>query len=181
MLRKKICLLGDFSVGKTSLIRRFVDDRFDDQYLSTIGAKVSRTTLAFASGSTQTSLDLLIWDMAGGERFDAMMRSYYGGAAGAILVCDLTRPETVEGLSSYARQFWLVNPHTPLLVLGNKSDLAEPGMLTATELSALASNIGAPSLLVSAKTGANVGAAFYLIAERLLAAPALQFSVAKEA
>jgi small GTP-binding protein len=170
MLRKKICLLGAFSVGKTSLIRRFVDDRFDDRYLSTIGAKVSRTIVALDAAERAT-MDLLIWDLAGSEPFDGLMRSYYAGAAGAILVCDLTRPETADPLAHYAQQFWSVNPQAPLALLGNKADLAEPGMLSEADLAILAASLSAPALRTSAKTGMNVQEAFRLLAQRLVLQP----------
>ena len=142
-----------------------MEERFDDRYLSTIGAKVSRASVTLPDDS----LDMLIWDLAGSERFDALMRSYDSGAAGALLVCDLTRPETATAVVSYAQQFWLVNPRTPLLLLGNKADLAEPGMLTAAEVTAIAASINATALLTSAKTGANVQAAFQLLAQQLVA------------
>ncbi len=96
-IQKKVCLLGDFAVGKTSLVRRFVEGRFDDKYLSTIGVKISRKTLARPYGA----LHLIVWDLAGGEEFGAES-SYLRGAAGALIVGDLTRRETLESFERYA-------------------------------------------------------------------------------
>ena len=86
-VQKKVCLLGDFAVGKTSLIRRYVEDRFDDKYLSTIGVKISRKIVQ----RPDYALTLLIWDLAGGDDINQLSRRYLLGAVGAILVCDLTR------------------------------------------------------------------------------------------
>jgi len=66
---KKVCLLGEFAVGKTSLVRRFVYNRFDEKYLSTIGVKVSRKTVSVPRGQEMDELNMLLWDLAGGERF----------------------------------------------------------------------------------------------------------------
>ncbi|MGQ9483351.1 MAG: Rab family GTPase, partial [Chloroflexus sp.] len=108
-LTAKICLLGEFSVGKTSLIRRFVEGVFDERYLSTLGVKINRRTLHI----DQTEINLIIWDTAGGEKFDQVVQNYYRGAAGAILVCDVTRPETLSALHEYATAFHSASPHTP--------------------------------------------------------------------
>ncbi|MFN3372526.1 MAG: Rab family GTPase, partial [Chloroflexus sp.] len=88
-LAAKICLLGEFSVGKTSLIRRFVEGIFDERYLSTLGVKISRHSLTI----DHIDMNLIIWDTTGGERFNQIVQNYYRGAAGALLVCDLTRPD----------------------------------------------------------------------------------------
>lgn len=97
-LSKKVCLLGDFAVGKTSLVRRFVHDYFDDQYLSTIGVKVSRKTINIAQGEQIVELTMMLWDLAGSEEFTHLRASYLRGAAGVLLVGDLTRPLTFDTL-----------------------------------------------------------------------------------
>ena len=89
IIQKKICLLGEFAVGKTSLIRRYVEDKFSDKYLSSIGVKVSRKNVELGDDTVK----LLIWDLAGGE--DYTQSSYLMGAAGALLVCDVTRADTL--------------------------------------------------------------------------------------
>lgn len=163
-IQKKVCVLGDFAIGKTSLIRRFVEGRFDEAYLSTIGTHISRKPLLIAG----QELTLLIWDLAGGDKFSAVMASYYRGAAGALLVCDLTRAETLSILERYAREFWSVNPRTPFVVVGNKVDLTEQRIISDQDLDAFARTVNAPWFTSSAKTGANVETIFATLGQLIL-------------
>lgn len=167
-IQKKICLLGDFAVGKTSLVRRFVEGIFDDRYLSTIGVKVDRKTVQLQHNSQNNELTMLIWDLVGGEKFDRVISNYYRGAAGALLVGDLTRPETIKYLRGSARDFWSVNPHTPLIMVGNKIDLVEQPGLIIEDLTAIAAECHAPWFLSSAKTGENVETLFQTLGQRML-------------
>ncbi len=168
-LQKKICLLGDFAVGKTSLVRRFVEGIFGDEYLSTVGAKVDRKTILIQPDVAQpVELTMLIWDLAGGEKFDRVISSYYRGAAGAILVCDLTRSETLKLLARYAHDFWNVNPQATLVVVGNKADLVEQRAITDEELAAIAAEYHSPWFTSSAKTGENVAKVFHVLGQRIL-------------
>src|SRR5262249_40683115 len=93
---KKICLLGEFAVGKTSLVRRFVYNLFDDRYISTIGVRVSRKTVAVPVETQVAELTMMVWDLAGSEEFNRVSMSYLRGAAGAVLVYDLTRAHTFD-------------------------------------------------------------------------------------
>lgn len=167
-LQKKICLLGEFAVGKTSLVRRFVEGDFEDKYLSTIGTKVNRKKVSLQSDLETFHVTMLIWDLAGGEKFDRMMSNYYRGSSGAILVCDLTRPETVEALERYAHDFWSVNANAPLVIVGNKADLTEQRLVTDEMLSAAAEQCKAPQFVSSAKTGENVETLFSKLAHRII-------------
>jgi small GTP-binding protein len=164
-IQKKVCLLGDFAVGKTSLIRRFIEGIFEDKYLSTIGTKVDRKNITL----DQVNLTMMIWDLAGGEKFGPMMSSYYRGASGAVLVCDLTRTETLQRLVAYAQDFWGVNPNTPLVIVGNKVDLVELRAITDDALAGVAHNCNAPYFVSSAKTGDNVETLFHTLGQRILA------------
>lgn len=156
-LTTKICVLGDFSVGKTSLVRRFAENRFDDSYLSTIGVRVSRKVIDLGGDD---SLSMLVWDTAGGEAFSDVVRSYYRGSSGALLVCDLTRLDTVTALVSYADDFHSVNPGRPLIMMGNKLDLAGRRAASDEHLSETARTIGARLFQSSARTGEGVAEAF---------------------
>lgn len=160
-IQKKICLLGDFAVGKTSLVRRFVEDRFDDKYLSTIGVKISRRSLSRPNGI----MNLLVWDLAGSEEFKES--SYLQGTAGALIVCDVTRRSTLETLKNYAAYLHQISPGVPLVFIGNKADLADQQVIQQSDLHAVASGFGCPFLLTSAKTGNQVEIAFQLLAEQL--------------
>jgi small GTP-binding protein len=158
----KLCLLGDGAVGKTSLVRRFVFDVFDDRYLMSFGTKVSKKSMT-VEGST---MDLMVWDILGQKTHTALHEAYYKGAAGALLVCDFTRPETMRSIKGWLGSFRSVVGNKPVLILGNKSDLEKA--FTFAELKELAASIGCESLETSAKTGLNVENAFTAIGKRLL-------------
>ena len=163
IIQKKVCLLGDFAVGKTSLVRRFVDGRFDDKYLSTIGVKISRRTVDMDS----YTLNLLIWDLAGGDDFSQAGANYLRGAVAALVVCDLTRPETLASFQYYADQLQALDPNINLVFVGNKADLEAQRMLDADDLRAHSQMLGGVYLDTSAKTGFQVELAFRLMAERI--------------
>lgn len=126
-ISKKICLIGDFGVGKTSLIRRFVERQFSDQYLSTVGVKISRKTVELEGVKEQENinLQLMIWDLEGHTKFKAIAPSYLQGASGAIVVADVTRQETLERIIEHLNLFFSINPKGFIIVALNKSDLFE--------------------------------------------------------
>ncbi|WP_298402880.1 Rab family GTPase [uncultured Chloroflexus sp.] len=163
-LTAKICLLGEFSVGKTSLIRRFVEGIFDERYLSTLGVKISRHSLKL----NHIDINLIIWDTTGGERFNQIVQNYYRGAAGALLVCDLTRPDTLPVLSEYAEAFHRASPHTPLVIAANKADLTEQRRIADDDIAAVATNLSADWLCTSARTGAGVNEAFQVLGRQIV-------------
>ncbi len=164
IIQKKICMLGDFAAGKTSLVRRFVEGRFDDRYLSTIGVKVSRRKMALADGQ---EVHLLIWDLAGSEEFVGVQQNYLRGAAGAVLVCDLTRQSTLESLEKYAQRLSTVSPGVPIVLLGNKNDLVDARQISDGNLETVAQNLRTTWFTTSAKTGENVERAFADLAGRI--------------
>jgi small GTP-binding protein len=164
LIQKKICLLGEFAVGKTSLVRRYVEGTFDDTYLSTIGVKISRKLLT----RENYQLNLIIWDMAGGEDFSGHDKNYLRGAAGALLVCDLTRPETVQILYKYAQLLKEINPQACTVVAANKSDLIGEHRLSLSDLDELCQTIQSQFLFTSAKTGENAERIIDLLADTLL-------------
>ncbi|MCB0076284.1 MAG: GTP-binding protein [Anaerolineales bacterium] len=158
-VNKKVCLMGDFGVGKTSLVRRFVYDRFEDKYLSTIGVKVSRKMLMVPQKEHITELNLLLWDLAGSEEFSAVRANYMRGCAGAVVVVDITRYETVTTLRRYLHGLYTVAPNAKAILAANKFDLTvseETEGLIAT----LGEQWGVPHYFTSAKTGENVEALF---------------------
>jgi small GTP-binding protein len=165
-ISKKVCLLGDYATGKTSLVRRFVYDLFDDKYISTIGVKVSRKTVAVRRDADIVELTMMLWDLAGREEFDRVRMSYLRGGSGAVLVCDLTRPETIDNLRLHAQELQAVSPGAHLIVAANKADLTDQcqagsrGALALEQVQAAASRLGAPYYLTSAKRGDEVEALF---------------------
>ena len=166
IIQKKICLLGDFAVGKTSLVRRFVEGIFDDKYLSTIGVKVSRRPVRL---QTET-INLIVWDLAGGNEWLRSNQGYLRGLAGAVLVCDLTRSQTLSALALCAAQVRDVNPQAVLVLAANKIDLENERQVTEADIQAVSTTWQCPYWLTSAKTGAQVPEMFEALANRLLLA-----------
>lgn len=158
----KVCLLGDGAVGKTSLVRRFVFDAFDDKYLQSFGTKVSKKTVVFED----VEADLMVWDILGQRTHETLHAAYYRGAAGALAVCDSTRPETLQSLSSWVDGFLSVVGEAPILIISNKSDLERA--YPFEDVRAFAESIGSPVFETSAKTGANVEEAFAEISRRMV-------------
>lgn len=171
-VKKKIVLLGDSAVGKTSLIRRYVFDKFDDTYITTIGSKVTRKELMIRKGDRKVELNLIIWDILGRRGYTSIHARTFAGVHGAFLVSDLTRRETLASLERY----WIpllfkVVEYVPLVFVCNKNDLMNEVEFDLEDLDAIASryNIGfedelpenlSPSYSTSAKTGSNVEKAF---------------------
>jgi small GTP-binding protein len=162
VIQKKVCLLGDFGVGKTSLVRRFVEGRFDDKYLSTIGVRISRKTLQRSGGT----LNLLLWDLAGAQEFNTQS-SYLAGVAAALIVCDLTRRETLASYTKYVRQVRAVSAVAPLVFVGNKADLTAEREITEEELRGYSETLSGNYVLTSARTGEGVEPTFELLAEKV--------------
>jgi small GTP-binding protein len=167
-ISKKVCLVGDFAVGKTSLVRRFVYNLFDDKYISTIGVKVSRKPVSVPGDGGTTNLIMMLWDLAGSEEFDAMRASYLRGAAGAVLVYDLTRPETLDSLSTYVEELHSVSPDAQLILAANKLDLVKQDQLPLTHMEHLTSKLNAAYYLTSAKTGDEVETLFRHLGQLLI-------------
>ncbi|MEM7033569.1 MAG: Rab family GTPase [Chloroflexota bacterium] len=165
----KVCLLGDFAVGKTSLVRRFVYDIFEDKYISTIGVKVSRKTIQVPKDDQLVNVTLMLWDLAGSETFDRMRSTYLRGSSGAILTCDLTRPETLDSLKTYAEDLQRVSPKAQLVIVANKADLADQHQITIDQLESAAQNLGAPYFVSSAKTGDQVDKLFGRLGQQIAA------------
>lgn len=159
-LSKKVCLLGDFAVGKTSLVRRLVHSIFEDKYLATIGVKVSRKSITLSGERGAVEMNLMLWDLAGSEEFTRMRASYLRGAAGAVLVCDLTRAETLPALSVYINALRDINSQVALIIAANKCDLEDQWQLPLREIEDFAANLGTPFYLTSAKEGTAVTTLF---------------------
>jgi len=153
----KYIIIGDMGVGKSCLLHQFTESKFIADSPHTIGVEFG-TRIVEVMGK---KIKLQIWDTAGQERFRAVTRSYYRGAAGALLVYDITRRATYNHLTSWltdARN--LTNPNTVIMLIGNKKDLSAQRDVTYEEASAFAEENGLIFLEASAKTGENVEEAF---------------------
>ncbi|HUU07698.1 MAG TPA: Rab family GTPase [Thermoplasmata archaeon] len=167
---KKVVLLGDGGVGKTSLIARYVVDKFDDKYIATIGTKVSRKDIQVIKPNLIVNLRLMIWDVLGQKEYSKMRSASLSGAQGLILVGDLTRSETVDSLLEFwLREAELVVGKVPTIVVGNKADLADKSQMTATVLESQGQKLDFPTCLASAKTGENVETMFQTLGEMMVA------------
>ena len=150
------------------MVRRFVHNRFDDQYLSTIGVKVSRKSVVVPHQEAVVEVNLMIWDLAGGQQAATVATSYLRGASGAILACDLTRAESLPNIEHYAKALLQVMPKAQLLIAANKLDLTEQHQISAEQVAACAAQLNAPYYLTSAKVGDAVDQAFRHLATLLL-------------
>lgn len=162
MLQKKICLLGAFGVGKTSLIRRYVDSIFSDAYLTTVGVKIDKKVLTVGT----EELALILWDIAGEDEIAAVRVSYLRGAAGYLLVVDGTRPETLDTAESIQKRITAEIGAAPFFVLLNKADLVEDWALPPERIEVLEA-AGWIFRRTSAKTGDSVEETFAALAARL--------------
>lgn len=155
VITKKICLLGDFNVGKTSLIRRFVEDKFSDQYLSTVGVKVSRKSVDIETDLHTNQVNLLVWDLEGQTKFKAITPNYLKGASGSIIVADLTGSNSLNNLSQHINLFLEINPQSVIVIALNKADLVSTEKLD--KLMELYSSYNCEQVIKTYKTSAKTG------------------------
>ncbi|MBN1781929.1 GTP-binding protein [bacterium] len=169
-INKKICLLGEFGVGKTSLIQRFVFDRFSDDYLTTLGVKITEKLMPpLKKNRHMIQFRFLIWDIAGSEDGLVKHEGYWTGASGALIVTDLSRPDTITAAAHLIDHFLHLNAGAGIVIAGNKTDLIGNPLLHSSgeSLKKLADNLSCPSILTSAKTGQHVEDAFLSLAHCL--------------
>jgi len=162
---RKICMLGDPAVGKTSLVRRFVLDVFDDQYIPSIGMKVTKKQVHLKSENLDVTI--MIWDILGSKtsRFDSV---YYKGVKGALLVSDVTRENTVDSIPKWIDGLYEITGKVPVFFLANKTDLVETSESFLKKMDKYCGEYNAKTLNTSAKTGDNVELAFYHLAKGMI-------------
>ena len=164
VLEKKICMLGAPGVGKTSLVRRYVDSVFSDKYLSTIGVKIDKKSVTLGD----TTLNFMLWDLQGEERYQWVRMQYLKGASGYILVADGTRADTLEialGLQETASER---SADLPFVLCLNKADLWGQWAISATQQEWLKEK-GWTVYQTSAKSGELVEDAFATLGQKILA------------
>lgn len=168
---KKVCMLGDSGVGKTSLIKRFVFDVFDDQYIETIGTKITKKESGIQDPTTGDPIKMvmMIWDILGHKSPKRVPSSYYVGVEGVFVVCDTTRGQTFEELDYWVNTLVVMTQYVPIVFLANKVDLVNERQIGEKEMNELSAKFNAPYYFTSAKTGLNVEQAFTALA--MLLAP----------
>jgi len=161
---KKICVLGDFAVGKTSMIRRYVQDEFDDRYITTLGTKITKKDIKVDG----RDLTFQIWDIVGNIKFNKIQSQYYLGSDGAFIIFDVTRRDTLDNVSKWADMFLDAAKKARLIFIANKVDLESPFDYDSL-MAELAKKYNAPTFKTSAKTGAYVEGAFLTLGKMVLA------------
>lgn len=164
MIQKKVCLLGAYAAGKTSLVARFVKSIFSEKYHTTVGVKIDKKTIQI----DQQTLSCILWDLHGEDEFQKVRMSYLRGSSGYLLVVDGTRRTTLQTAIELQRTVEEAIGNIPFILVLNKSDLIYEWELDESELSELTAR-GWRTIRTSAKTGQGVEEAFQCLAEMMLA------------
>lgn len=163
MLQKKICMLGTNAVGKTSLVRRFVESIYSDAYHTTVGVKVDKKVVHVAG----EDVTLILWDLYGEDEFQKVRMTFLRGAAGYLLVADGTRRVTLDKALALDEKVKASIGTVPAILLLNKTDLVDQWEIEADSERNLVDR-GWMVLRTSAKTGEGVEAAFHGLAQAML-------------
>lgn len=163
MRTAKVCIIGDFAVGKTSTVARFVKNAFSEKYLTTVGVKIDTKEVETPRGP----IKLIIWDVAGTDRLSDIEFAYLRGSAGIILVADGTRAATLEGALRLKADLVAQYGDLPIVAMLNKSDLSQQWAITE-DLIVSSRTQGIEWIVCSAKTGDQVGEAIEGLAAMIL-------------
>ena len=163
MIQKKICMVGAFATGKTSLVARFVKSIYSDIYHSTVGVKIAKKSIKLG----EQEVNLILWDIHGEDEFQKVKMSYLRGASGYFLVVDGTRKHTLEKALCLQEKIELAIGKVPFILLLNKYDLTEDWEIEETMLEEIVEKSWLISVS-SAKTGLGVEKAFFSLAEKML-------------
>lgn len=164
MIKKKICMLGSFAVGKTSLVKQFVHGIFSEKYHTTIGVKIDQKTVSI----DDKEVLLMLWDIHGQDDFQEVKPSYLLGASGVFLVVDGTRRDTLDVAYSLHQLVRETLDDVPFILLLNKADIEDQWELEQEELDRL-NKKNWTVMFTSAKTGRCVQEAFLAITRQILA------------
>jgi len=166
MIKKKVCMLGAFAVGKTSLVQQYVHSMFSDKYHTTVGVKVDKKSVAVKG----VSVDLILWDIYGEDDFQEVRASYLRGAAGCLMVVDGTRRYTLDTAHTLVERTRQTTGDIPIVFVFNKTDLMDQWEIGTDHVKDTEQK-GFVAIQTSAKDGIGVEAAFAALAEMMLEAP----------
>jgi len=166
MMQKKVCMLGAFAVGKTSLVARYVKSVFSEKYLTTVGVKVDKKDVVV----DDRHVSLMLWDISGQDDYQAVQQSYLRGTSGYLLVVDGTRRATLETVSKLQQVVESVAGPVPFVVVLNKADLSQEWQVDERGLMKIADR-GWPIVRTSAKTGEGVEETFVKLTRAMLGQP----------
>ena len=169
-MKSKVLLLGDGAVGKTSLIRRFVVDQFSDDYITTIGTKVTKKDVTVGKPPNDVEVIMQIWDVLGQKGYGGVQETAVKGAQGVLFVHDLTREDTRRSMEEYwMPMVWRLVGRIPMVIVGNKVDLLQEERMAAHEYAYyLEEKYSSPSIMTSAKTGEKVEDSFKTLGEMVV-------------
>lgn len=161
----KVVLLGDYAVGKTCIVQRYISDTFDEDYKATLGVDICSQQLRFGKDEIQ----LQIWDLSGQTDFELLRTQYLNGSDCAVIVYDVTRPSSLENIQVWIREAHTQLPSLPIVLVGNKADLDEERRVSQKQAQQSANEHGMLFYLeTSAKSGENVDRLFHQLAQRLI-------------
>lgn len=163
MIQKKICMVGAFATGKTSLVARFVKSIYSDIYQTTVGVKIDKKSVKLG----EQEVNLILWDLHGEDEFQKVRMSYLRGSSGYFLVVDGTRRYTLERAFFLQQRVEDTIGKVPFIVILNKSDITDEWELDDAAIDEL-KNRGWIVIKGSAKTGLGVEQAFTLLVEKML-------------
>jgi small GTP-binding protein len=170
----KVSMVGESAVGKSSLVRRYVYNEFEDRYVPSLGAKVSKKDIQYSMAGKTFDATLNIWDIMGAPSLrDILKQAYFRGVQGILAIADVSRPVTATALKEWVGAVREVSGQVPVVILANKVDLLPDMGMAMQIVEPVANDLGRAWLPTSAKTGHNVDRAFEgllaLILTRLVA------------
>lgn len=163
--KRKLCVLGDFSVGKTSLVQRYMFNEFSGRYVATAGVKIHQHQSKIEIGGDEIDVEQSIWDVEGSQFGEQLVRSYVTGASGALIVGDLTRDDVLASMTSHANKFLEYRPGRPMVFALNKADLVPEE--SRADGTGLVRDFGGQVMQTSALTGEEVVAVFHAMFRRI--------------
>ena len=172
VVKMKLCMAGEAAVGKSSLIRRYVLDEYDDRYIATLGTKITKKSMSVRNpkGGEPVVVNVILWDIMGTPVLRELLKdAYYHGAEGILAVADLTRKVTLAALDDWARSIRAVAGDIPTYGVVNKEDLAAASQVSAADVEAFFRKRGWAWSYTSAKTGSGVEESFHGLVEQILA------------